>query len=269
MLDKIIKNGLVLGLLVLATGCASSVVVKGDLPTPLVQREPINASLRFTDEFKNYVYTEKEKRRVLKMLDMTQAQIDMFESVFGALTNLVPDGDPSADIVIQPEILDFQYTAPNETKLKMYEIWLKYRLKILGANASEVADWTIKGYGKTPTTTFTSASVAFNAATNVALRDVGAQLSIGFPKQRKIKAIIAGEIDVKSPVVEVSETATVSESTDVASSEVGSEPEEVSKEVIVSESDTVNEDGEVTEATSEETVEQVSEEMKEGGTEDE
>jgi hypothetical protein len=92
-----------------------------------------------------------------------------------------------------PELLDFQYSSPSETQLKQYEVWVKYRLKISNGLNQKIADWTIKGYGKTPTSMLSSAGSAFSAATTVALRDVGAQLAIQFPKQQVIQDILKGE----------------------------------------------------------------------------
>jgi hypothetical protein len=177
----------------LISGCASSIVVKPDIPSPLVKRLPLNTNLVYSDTFKNYLYVENEKKRgSMKSIDFTDAQAAMFEQVFGSLTNLVDSADPSKNLSIEPEILDFQYSAPSETKLKQYEIWIKYRLKLRDGNNARIADWTIKGYGKTPTSMLTSAPSAFNAATNIALRDVGAQLSIRFPQQTVVKTLLAG-----------------------------------------------------------------------------
>jgi hypothetical protein len=177
----------------LISGCASSIVVKPDIPSPLVKRLPLNTNLVYSDTFKNYLYVENEKKRgSMKSIDFTDAQAAMFEQVFGSLTNLVDSADPSKNLSIEPEILDFQYSAPSETKLKQYEIWIKYRLKLRDGNNDRIADWTIKGYGKTPTSMLTSAPSAFNAATNIALRDVGAQLSIRFPQQTVVKTLLAG-----------------------------------------------------------------------------
>ncbi|MFT5572193.1 MAG: hypothetical protein ACI9FR_001115 [Cryomorphaceae bacterium] len=174
----------------LLSACVSTVTVTGEVPEPLVKRLPIDAKMSYTDAFKEYKYTEAEKGRSLKSLDFSAAQIHMFDTVFGRLLNLVQGEDQLPDLTIEPEILDFQYTAPRETNLKLYEVWLKYRLKLIGRDDKELADWTIKGYGKTPTASFTSASTAFNSATNVALRDVGAQLSIRLPKQSSIKGLL-------------------------------------------------------------------------------
>lgn len=182
-------------LLVLMAACASNVTVVADIPTPLVAKVPLNAYLSYTEEFKNHVYIESEKKRVLRSIDFANAQAELFDSVFGQLTTLVSLDDVSKDLIIEPEILDFQYTAPHETKLKQYEVWIKYRLKILKPDSSNLADWTIKGYGKTPTAMLTSASRAFNSATNIALRDVGAQLSTRFSGQRSVKKLIANKVD--------------------------------------------------------------------------
>ncbi len=183
----------VLGLLLmvsLLSACANKVTVVADIPTPLVEKVPLNVHMSYTDEFKNHIYIENEKSRSLNSLNFAQAQQDMFDAIFGQLTTLVDAQSVSKDLTIEPEILDFQYTAPAETKLKQYEVWIKYRLKILGSDDAKVADWTIKGYGKTPTALLTSATKAFNSATNIALRDVGAQLATRFAGQRKIKALI-------------------------------------------------------------------------------
>jgi len=214
---------LMLAALAFFGGCASSVVVKPDIPNPLVQKLPLKAGLVYTDTFKDYVYLENEKKRgSLKSLDFTYAQTTMFEQVFGALTNLVEEDDPTRNLTIEPQILDFQYSAPSETKLKQYEIWIKYRLKLRDANDASIADWTIKGYGKTPTGLLTSASSAFNAATNVALRDVGAQLSTRFSRQRVVKTLLDGGTP---PAIAEDEPEIAEPEVAESKSESGAEPE--------------------------------------------
>lgn len=179
--------------MLLLSACASNVVVKSTFPEPLVPELPLDGTLVLSDEFKSYTYFENAKARTsLKSLDMAAAHIMLFENVFGRLINMVGPEFPNKDLIIVPELLDFQYSAPAETQLKQYEVWVKYRLKISNGLNKKIADWTIKGYGKTPTSLLSSAGSAFSAATTVALRDVGAQLAIQFPKQQVIKDILAG-----------------------------------------------------------------------------
>lgn len=193
-------------LVAVLSGCANNVIVKADIPAPLVEKLPLTGSMVYNDKFKNYVYLEAEKKRKsLKSLDLAAAQTALFDRVFGTLMTLVAPEIKDKDLNIEPEILDFQYSAPGETKLKQYEIWIKYRLRLSNSDNQKLADWTIKGYGKTPTGLLTSASSAFNSAANVALRDVGAQLSIRFAKQRTIKQLVNGSIPEPIPEPEVEE----------------------------------------------------------------
>lgn len=197
MLDKncngrfssVSRLGLIVAITLFLGGCTSHIIVEANVPTPLVERLPITAEIIYTDEFKDYTYTEAEKGRSLKSLGFGVAQINMFDKILGSLLNLVGP-EETAELTIEPQILDFQYTAPRETNLNLYEVWLRYRLKLSGKNDEKLADWTIKAYGKTPKASFSSAATAFNAATNVALRDVGAQLSIRLPNQSAIKGLL-------------------------------------------------------------------------------
>ena len=207
---SLVKLILVLSILSVMVGCASKVTVRADIPTPLVEKVPLNVHLSFTEEFRNHIYQENEKSRALSSLNLAEAQLSMFDSIFSSMTTLVSADDPSKDLTVEPELLEFQYTAPAETKLKLYEVFLKYRLKLINKDDSTLADWIVKGYGKTPTALLATAAQAFNSAANVALRDVGAQLATRFPDQQKIKALVGR----KPPILEAS-AATSTDSTDI------------------------------------------------------
>jgi len=188
-------------------GCASNVVVRGSIPQPLIAKLPLTGSLSYTEEFKNYTYVESSKRRrsVVAKFDFKDAQVGMFEQVFGALLTMDPEGTAQRDLIIEPQILDFQYSTPGETQTTQYEVWLKYRLQIMDGNRQSLADWVIKGYGKTPTATLQSTGAAFNAAANVAMRDVGAQLAIRFPRQQSIQDLVAQKGEPPTPTESVAQ----------------------------------------------------------------
>jgi len=193
MLDNTKRLFGLLLLTIFLAGCgASKVSVKADIPRPLISTLPLKTYVLYTDEFSNYQYTEKEKGRSLSSLTFGPAQKALFEQVFAELLIVSPSAkETGLDLIIEPEILDLQYTSPKETKLNLFEVWLRYRVKITDADNNILADWVIKGYGKTPSATLKTIGTAFNAATNVALRDVGAQLAIGFPKQPAIMTLLA------------------------------------------------------------------------------
>ncbi len=194
MFDKkrksIVRLALLTSVLIFG-GCSKSFVVTSEVPQPLIERVPMKAKMDYSEEFKNYVYVEAGDDRALEKVDFGQAQVGMFDRVFNNLLTIVEAEDSDYEMKIQPQILDFQYSIPAETKVNMYEIWLKYRLRITDKNDTEIADWVVKGYGKTPTSMLSSQLKAFNTASNVALRDIGAQLAIGFVTQPSIEDYIA------------------------------------------------------------------------------
>jgi len=195
----------------LLSACATSIKVTGQIPDPLVPQLPLTGQLTYSDEFKSYNYQEKEKKRSITNLEFGDAQVSLFDGIFSKLITLVDNDQQAVDLQISPELLDFQYTAPRETKLNLYEVWLKYRLKIVDNDDQEIADWVVKGYGKTPTALLKSPSIAFNAATNVALRDVGAQLAIGFSTQPAIEDLLKRRAKANSNIeatIEVEESVT-------------------------------------------------------------
>ena len=175
------------------SGCASNVVVKGTIPQPLVEKLPLTGSLSYTEDFTNYTYVEAQKNRrsVVSKFDFKDSQISMFERIFDALLTMMPVGASKTDLIIEPHVLDFQYSTPKETQSTQYEVWLKYRLHIMDGDRNSLADWVIKGYGKTPTATLQSTTAAFNAAANVAMRDVGAQLAIRFGRQPSVQDLVS------------------------------------------------------------------------------
>ena len=172
----------------LITGCSTTALVTSEFPEPLIEKIPVSVVVKYSDDFKKYVYKEEGKNRANRKVDFGVAQVGLFTSILGNMFHKVEfDTGTPADLHIAPEILDFQYTIPRETKVNVYEVWLKYRIKITDGNGKKVDDWVVKGYGKTPTALLKTPNQAFDTATNVALRDVGAQLAIGFKRQPSIR----------------------------------------------------------------------------------
>lgn len=217
MLDNVYTSRLRLAILLLAlpvlAACSKSFVVTSEVPKPLIERLPVSAKLVYSNEFRDYVYVEKGDDRALEKVDFGSAQVGLFNRVFGDLLSLV-EGDATPDMKIEPQILDFQYSVPAETKINMYEIWLKYRLKITDGQDAEIADWVVKGYGKTPTSMLSSHLKAFNSASNMALRDIGAQLALGFDSQPSIEDYLASKGNNIELAEEVQQTEEVNEVND-------------------------------------------------------
>ena len=79
-----------------------------------------------------------------------------------------------------PVIEEFQLGLPAKTKLKVYEIWVKYNMRLENANGDYIADWVMTAYGKSPTESFQTVDAGVQDAAVVALRDLAASFTLGF-----------------------------------------------------------------------------------------
>lgn len=182
--------------LLMLSGCTSTLLVEGDFPSPLVDKVPLSVGVHYAPEFKQYEYVEQAEDRSKWIIIIGEAQREMFDTVLAGMFNRVtaitelPAGGSTGgmDVVISPLVDEFQYTLPQETKIKVYEIWLKYNVRVYHPDGSLLADWILTAYGKTPEGFMQSDESALNQAVVVALRDAGANLSLNFTRVPEIRA---------------------------------------------------------------------------------
>lgn len=193
-------------LAILLAGCSTNVVVKGSVPASLSPVMPVNAGLVLDEQLRNYTYKSDKGREI--SFAIGEAQTGMFsniaKSMFRKVTVLdnIPDqaGEPDADstapgadldLLVSPKVEEIQLATPFETKLKVFEVWIKYNLRVYAGDGEPIADWIMTAYGKTPTRFLKSDEDALNQAALVALRDAGARMTIEFPRVPEIKAWLA------------------------------------------------------------------------------
>lgn len=180
------------------SACSSNLVVTGDFPSPLVKADPHRIGVYFDEDFRNYTYQEKDKDRGQWKIEKGQAQQKLFNTVLNSIfeeattINQLPSVErtlnDSLDFALHPKVAEFQYSIPRETKFKIYEVWIKYNLSAYDRDGQLIADWLVTAYGKTPTAFMQSGEDAMNAAVVVALRDLGANLSLTMLKVPELKA---------------------------------------------------------------------------------
>lgn len=195
-----LTRGLALTGLLFLTGCTHTLIVDGRFPSPLVPELPYTLGVHYPEEFTAYRYVEQSEDRAKWIIDMGEAQTDLFNAVLPGmfrdvrqLTQLPGQqlATPEVDIVIKPTVEELQYTLPSETKVKVYEIWLKYNVQVFDPRGGLIADWILTAYGKTPSGFMQSDEAALNQAVVVALRDAGANLSLNFAKVPEVRAWLA------------------------------------------------------------------------------
>jgi hypothetical protein len=193
-------------IVMLALLCACStkeVIVEGTFPTPLVDPVPVTVGILFTDEFRSHELVDDATGRgeISWIVKTGAAQVNFWSTLlpeFFQNTVFIESYDDlvtyDVDAVLIPEVVDVQYAIPFYTKVKVYEIWMRYRLSLVEPeqlidaesktmsleSAEAFAQWPLTAYGKTPTAFMQSDSDAVNLAAVMALRDAGANFITSF-----------------------------------------------------------------------------------------
>lgn len=181
-------------LLALLGGCGpAEVVVKGNFPSPLMQKLPITLGVWYDEDFAHHEFFEEAKTKAESswLVRTGEAQVQMWDSLLnGMFQRVLPMNgkpgpgqmNPSVDAVLIPHVEELQYAIPAHTSVKVYEIWMRYRLQLVTTGGQPIADWTMTAYGKTPTAFLQSDQEAVNLAAVMALRDAGANFATHFTR---------------------------------------------------------------------------------------
>ena len=182
----------VLGLLLITSiigSCGvSNLVIEGSFPTPNINKIPVSMAIFYDDALREFSYMEySETGREEINIESGESHIRLFNAVLPAMFDQVFEiegmDDPKVqevDAVFSPTIEEFQLALPEKTKLDVYEVWIKYNMRIVDRGGNTLADWVLTSYGKTPTATFLSVEDGINEAAIVALRDLASSFSLNF-----------------------------------------------------------------------------------------
>ena len=173
----------------------SNIVIEGQYPSPNVTKIPLSIGVVYAQELIDFNYIEyseigEEEYRV----QSGQSHRDLFDALLPSMFEkvVVLDSTENAasqevDIVFLPAIEEFQLALPSKTKLDVFEVWVKYNLRISDSEGKGIADWILTSYGKTPTRTMRSVENSINQAAVVALRDFASSFTLGFSQVPEIR----------------------------------------------------------------------------------
>ena len=180
------------------SGCTTSVVVEGSVPTPLVAKIPARVGVYYSDEFRNYRYQEVIRDSGTWNIDLGSQNLTFFDNLLETLFEAVAEiPEPpltreemaSLDGVFIPRIEKYGFLTPGISGLKFYSASIEYRIALYDKAGQKVGDWNIIGYGKSEGGMFT-ADEAINEATVLAIRDGGARIAIELIDQPSVRAWI-------------------------------------------------------------------------------
>jgi len=196
-MNKLIKqSGLILTTLGLFVGCGvNNVVIDGSFPTPNVSKMPVSIAVYYDDALREFAYLEySETGSEEYNIQSGASHIQLFDAITPAMFDRVVFVDSmeeaqaaGVDAVFAPAIEEFQLALPAKTKLDVFEVWIKYNMRLLTPEGEYIADWVLTSYGKTPTETFRSVDAAINDAAVVALRDLASSFSLSFGDVPEVK----------------------------------------------------------------------------------
>lgn len=182
------------GLLLGACG-VSNVVIEGSFPSPNISKLPISVAVYYDEALRDFAYLEySETGQEEFNIESGRSHIELFNAIVPAMFDRVVFVDSmeqarsmNVDAVFAPAIEEFQLALPAKTKLDVYEVWIKYNMRLLTAEGDYIADWVLTSYGKTPTATFRSVEAAINEAAIVALRDLASSFSLSFSQVPEVR----------------------------------------------------------------------------------
>lgn len=196
------------------TACGSKqVVVEGSFPTPLLEPLPLSIGVVYPPAFANHEFFDEAKGRSESdwLVKTGPAQVEFWDIMLGSMFEQVVTIDSpevlatwaeQLDAVLVPALDDLQYTIPLHTSVKVYEIWMRYRFRLVEPTAlhsqedgglavdpeEHLAEWSLTAYGKTPTAFMQTDEAAVNIAAVVALRDAGANFATTFERVPEVIA---------------------------------------------------------------------------------
>jgi hypothetical protein len=190
------KASLVLIAALALSACGvSNVVIEGSFPTPNINKLPLSVAVYYDPALTEYAYIEySETGDEEYNIASGQSHVELFNAVLPAMFDGVTTVDSieaakalGVDAIFAPLIEEFQLALPAKTKLDVYEVWIKYNMRLMTADGEYIADWVLTSYGKTPTQSMRSVETAINEAAIVALRDLASSFSLSFTQVPEVR----------------------------------------------------------------------------------
>jgi hypothetical protein len=180
--------------LILCSGCGTSIIVEGTLPTPLVKKLPLSMGVYYPPEFRKFTHQEKIFDQGTWTVDMGSQNLDFFRGMFVAMFDElqeiesldIPPKDAvgiktvsvpeNLDGIIVPEIIKYGFLTPQISGLNFFSASIHYRIRIYDKAGNLAVNIFPVGYGKSPTSMFGDGK-ALSEATTLAIRDGGAKIA--------------------------------------------------------------------------------------------
>ena len=175
-------------IILILSGCTSqSIIISSSVPIPLVlSNNDLKVISYFSDNVNDYQFTSEvlEKTDNSWEINFQDTQKNIFTIILNSFfdNNDISDSfenisDNSADLIMGFNLESFEFLTPQIASNDKYSVWIKYKINIFDQKKDLIQNWSITGYGEQLTGSFEGNDAILNAI-NIALRDVGANLTI-------------------------------------------------------------------------------------------
>ena len=175
-------------IILILSGCTSqSIIISSSVPIPLVlSNNDLKVISYFSDNVNDYLFTSEvlEKTDNSWEINFQDTQKNIFTIILNSFfdNNDISDSfenisDNSADLIMGFNLESFEFLTPQIASNDKYSVWIKYKINIYDQKKDLIQNWSISGYGEQLTGSFEGNDAILNAI-NIALRDVGANLTI-------------------------------------------------------------------------------------------
>ncbi len=189
----------------LLAGCASTVTMDmPTIPTPRLDKIPVDVALRIPAEFHNYRHVEDVLGKDTWTIELGNSNARFFTDLFGHMFDSVvvlgPDDDPrdyQFDALIEPTIEGFEFSVPTQTQTDAFAVWIRYRMSVFDRVGNRASSWTVNAYGKSQKEGI-GGSDSLRRAAVLAMRDAAALIIMQMEKVTKIRDLADGPLDPAS-----------------------------------------------------------------------
>lgn len=194
-LSRWLCAGLLLGLL--AACGPKSVEVREEFPVPVMQQHPVDVGLIASDAFSGYRHSEKLPGAGEWEIAIGPANLALFTRLLdGMFARVIPVSQAGSaagvTVVVEPELVDYQFSTPELSFTRFYEAWFKYQIRFLTADGSSISEWPLTAYGRSEAK-FLGGDEALRDATEIALRDAAAGFALRFTRDVELQEFLTGQ----------------------------------------------------------------------------
>ncbi len=189
--------------LLLLSGCGTTdLSVQSSVPTPLIDALPLSMGVLYDAAFQDYSHTETVLDGPAWDIDLGDSNMRVFDELLSSSFQQIRKVDEipllgaGLDGFIKPVVEEYAFLTPRDAGVSFYSVSIRYRIELYDATGALVESWKVNAYGRTRSKMM-KGKESLADATQVAMRDAVAALSIDLQKRPTVLALIPDHLSAE------------------------------------------------------------------------